>query len=368
MADLADATSLPSLERDMARVEAAVVRRRSDCDFIEKVATHLARAGGKRLRPLLVLLSSYGRSGGMVSGSDRVIAAAASVELLHLASLHHDDVMDDGDARRGVTSVNHRWGNTVAVLAGDLLLARAICIAAQLGAPEAMLVSSAFDALCMGQALEVAHIYDVHRTEKSYFSTVMGKTAALFTLSSRLGAIEGGLTAAQVETLSCYADNLGLAFQIVDDICDLEALGPLLDKDPGKDLENGIYTLPTILALRSDPSIARSLGRPISRAQAEQVHSLISATGAVNQAVTAAEDHVTKAVDALANSRHLSPAVVGELKRLAARVLDPLRRIGQVGDSSPSTTHPDRAPGDDPAADGRGRGVSRGGAMTHSRH
>src|SRR5207302_6545818 len=160
------------------RVETALRQAvRGDDPFLTEVASHLLSAGGKRLRPALALAASYRRGG--APASDEAVMGGVSVELVHLGSLYHDDVMDDAATRRGVESVNARWGNLVAIVAGDFLLARASEISARLGAEVAALMAATIGRLCEGQVLELKAAYDTTRAEDAYLASIAGKTAAL---------------------------------------------------------------------------------------------------------------------------------------------------------------------------------------------
>src|SRR3989440_2264580 len=178
---------LPWLADDLVRVEAALRRSvQTDDPFLTDVASHLIGAGGKRIRPALALCAGYA-AGADGPVSDDVVTGAVAVELVHLGSLYHDDVIDEASTRRGVESVNHRWSNIVAILAGDFLLARASSLAASLGADVASLLAATIGDLCRGQVLELQHLFDVDRSEEDYASAIEGKTAALFATSCRIG-------------------------------------------------------------------------------------------------------------------------------------------------------------------------------------
>ena len=172
-----------------------------------------------------------------------------SVELVHLGSLYHDDVMDEADTRRSVESVNARWGNLQAILAGDFLLARASEIAASLGTEVAGLLAATIGRLCEGQIGELRRTYNAARTEAEYLESIDGKTASLFSTAARIGALVGGLDRPDVEALTSFGHAFGMAFQIVDDVLDLTATEAQLGKPAGHDLVEGVYTLPVIRTL-----------------------------------------------------------------------------------------------------------------------
>src|SRR5207302_8001791 len=245
------------------RVETALRQAvRGDDPFLTEVASHLLSAGGKRLRPALALAASYRRGG--APASDEAVMGGVSVELVHLGSLYHDDVMDEARTRRGVESVNARWGNLVAIVAGDFLLARASEIAASLGTEVSALLASTIGALCEGQVRELRHAFDVSRTEDEYFAAIRGKRAALMSAACRIGALTAGLDRDRVDALTTFGHRLGLVFQIVDDVLDVVATVDELGKPVGQDLVEGVYTLPVIRAMGDASALRELLGRPLS--------------------------------------------------------------------------------------------------------
>src|SRR5476651_1310592 len=186
---LVDDLGLRALPDDLRRVEEALQAAvRVDDRFLGDVASHLLGAGGKRLRPTLTLCAAYAVAGESADAANAV-TGGASVELVHLGSLYHDDVIDEAETRRGVPSVNARWSNIVAILAGDYLLARASGLAASLGAPVAGLLAATIGELCRGQVLELQHLFDVGRSEEDYATAIEGKTASLFATACRIGGM-----------------------------------------------------------------------------------------------------------------------------------------------------------------------------------
>ncbi len=214
---------------------------------------HLMSAGGKRFRPLLTLLASQLGSG---AGPD-VVRAAAVVELTHLASLYHDDVMDDADLRRGTASANAQFGNTVAILTGDLLFARASSIVAELG-PEAVKVQAAtFERLVTGQTRETVGPRPGEDPVAHYLEVLSDKTGALIATAGRFGAEFAGCPPEIVAVLMEYGERIGVAFQLADDLIDLASETGQSGKTPGTDLREGVPTLPVLLARASaDPADA----------------------------------------------------------------------------------------------------------------
>ncbi|MFJ9028305.1 polyprenyl synthetase family protein [Streptomyces sp. NPDC102274] len=232
------------VQTGLAAVEAGLLdATKSDVPFITEAAQHLVRAGGKRFRPLLVMLASqFGDP-----YAPGVVPAAVVVELTHLATLYHDDVMDEAEVRRGVASANARWGNSVAVLTGDFLFARASHILADLGPDAVRVQAEAFERLVTGQILETAGPRDGRDPVAHYLDVVGGKTASLVAVSCRFGAMTSGADESVVDILTQYGERLGVAFQLADDVLDIASDSHESGKVPGTDLREGIPTLPVLL-------------------------------------------------------------------------------------------------------------------------
>lgn len=317
-ADLA--RDLPGLPDDLARVDAALRDAVQTPDpFLAEVATHLIGAGGKRLRPTLTIVSAYACTAAPTT--DAALTGSVACELVHLGSLYHDDVIDEAETRRGVPSVNARWSNIVAILAGDFLLARASSLAASLGADVASLLAATIGELCRGQVLELQHLFDVDRSEEDYASAIEGKTAALFATSCRIGGMVSGVGDATLDALTRFGRHLGMCFQIVDDVLDLSSTDDALGKHAGQDLLEGIYTLPVIHVLRESPELRDLLGGPLDAAQLDTartlaVGALSTGSTAVELALDVARDHAVKARDALDGTDGLDPDVCRTLGRL----------------------------------------------------
>jgi heptaprenyl diphosphate synthase len=335
----AETLELAPLADDLARVEARLHESVQHPDrFLGEVAAHLVKAGGKRIRPTLTLCAAYAATGaqaapplvdapsGVSSGngcqshpfpaSDGAVTGAVAVELVHLGSLYHDDVIDEAETRRGVPSVNARWSNIVAILSGDYLLARASALAASLGADVAALLADTIGELCRGQVLELQHLYDVARSQEDYQSTIEGKTASLFGTACRIGGMVSGVDEPTLDALTRYGHHLGMCFQIVDDCLDLTATDEELGKPAGQDLVEGIYTLPVIYALGSSDPLRDLLGAPLDPARLVEAHALATSDGAVPAALDVARDHATKGGEALGGAESLDPAVTAGLQRL----------------------------------------------------
>ena len=278
-AELAD--DLPALADDLARVDGSLRESvRTSDPFLADVAAHLIGAGGKRLRPTLTLCASYASgatlkdAGATGPASGDAVTGGVACELVHLGSLYHDDVIDEAETRRGVPSVNARWSNIVAILAGDFLLARASSLAASLGADVASLLAATIGELCRGQVLELQHLFDVDRSEDDYASAIEGKTAALFATSCRIGGMVSGVSDPTLDALTRFGRHLGMCFQIVDDVLDLTSTDAALGKHAGQDLLEGIYTLPVIYVLRESEPLREMLGHPLDHAQLEEARAL----------------------------------------------------------------------------------------------
>jgi heptaprenyl diphosphate synthase len=248
--------------------------------------------------------------------TDAAITGAVAVELVHLGSLYHDDVIDEAETRRGVPSVNARWSNIVAILAGDYLLARASELAASLGAPVAALLAETIGELCRGQVLELQHLFDVDRSEEIYFSAIGGKTAALFATACRIGGMVAEVEGPTLDSLTEFGHHLGVCFQIVDDVLDVTGSDASLGKPAGNDLMEGVYTLPVILALGRTPALRELLGRKLDDDQVDEARRLAGADGAIDAALDAARDQAARADKVLADTVGLDPEVIGGMRRL----------------------------------------------------
>ncbi len=230
------------LEDVEARLREVVV---SAHPMLTETARHLAEAGGKRFRPLLALLAAQLGD----PAAPGVLDAAVVVELTHLASLYHDDVMDEADVRRGAPSANTRWTNTIAILTGDYLFARASDLTAGLGTEATHLQSRTFARLVEGQIAETAGPADGQDPVEHHLQVLADKTGALIATSARLGAMMAGAPAAAIDTVTRFGEVIGLAFQLSDDLIDVRSETGESGKTPGTDLREGIRTLPVLLVL-----------------------------------------------------------------------------------------------------------------------
>jgi heptaprenyl diphosphate synthase len=259
----------PELESDiaygLAEVESILNSRiQGRYLFANETARHLIVAGGKRFRPLITIL------GAMVGDgiNERVIKAAAVCELTHLATLYHDDVMDEAPLRRGVESANSRWGNSVAILTGDYLFAKMSQILAELGPEAVKLQADTFERLVIGQILETQGPAAGIAQLDHYLQVVSDKTGSLIATSLRFGSMFAGCTKEEIETLTVFGEKIGVAFQLADDIIDIASDSHESGKTPGTDLREGIPTLVTLNALNSDDpndaSLKLALSGPIT--------------------------------------------------------------------------------------------------------
>ncbi|MFI6449301.1 polyprenyl synthetase family protein [Kitasatospora sp. NPDC050543] len=247
------------VQAGMDAVEAALAETvKSDVPFITITASHLIEAGGKRFRPLLVMLAAqFGDP-----YAPGVVPAAVVVELTHLATLYHDDVMDEAPVRRGAPSANSRWDNSVAILTGDFLFSRASQVLAELGPEAVRLQADAFERLVTGQILETAGPGPEDDPLRHYLDVIAGKTGSLVAVSCRFGSLMAGAEPWMVDILTQYGERMGTAFQLADDVLDIASDGHESGKTPGTDLREGVPTLPILLlqqmpADQDDPADVR---------------------------------------------------------------------------------------------------------------
>jgi heptaprenyl diphosphate synthase len=269
-------------------------------DYLDQVTTHLIYAGGKRLRPILAVASA---TMGEREATRENLLGGVSVELMHLASLYHDDVMDEAEIRRNVDSVNARYGNLIAIVGGDYLMARSAGIAADLGVEVAGLMAHTLAWLTRGQVAEVRTIWSVDRTETDYYEAIEGKTAALMSASCRIGALTSGHSPEVRDALSEFGRCFGMVYQLRDDVLDVIATDNQLGKPAGQDLAEGIYNLPTLVALNDDAQgdeLRSLLGSPLDDEDRERARKLVVASGGIEATIRAAQGFLASADTALA--------------------------------------------------------------------
>ena len=313
---------------DLQSVEAALrAAATTEDDFLTEVASHLIPAGGKRLRPAFVIAAALcldPKGDESERLTDEMVRGGVAVELVHLGSLYHDDVMDEAETRRGIEAVNHRWGNLTAILAGDFLLAKASELAASLGTEVAELLAATIGHLCEGQVRELQLIYDINRNEEQYLQAISGKTAELYATSCRIGGIVGGADRAIVDQLTEFGHAYGMAFQVVDDILDLIATDEELGKPSGNDLKEGVYTLPVIRMIASGDPIAELLGQQLDEEVRDQARAAVIEGPEIASSIATAQMYVDKALSALVALPD-TPAVRG-MRDAATNLLSALER------------------------------------------
>jgi heptaprenyl diphosphate synthase len=367
---------LPGLAELRRRIDARLLGAVETEDLrLTEMTSHLVRAGGKRLRPILVALSSVAvgagalpavpgrgpsgdgvgrvgsdgargahRPGGAGGGAgvdprtgvtagvggedggdghggghgdlgrdgrdveallrsvhDDAVTGGVAVELAHVGSLHHDDVIDEARTRHNVDSVNARWGNLRAILSGDFLLARASELAASLGTEIATILAVTIGRLCAGEVRELHDAYQVDRREDDYYTAIAGKTAALYSSGCRIGGLVGRATPEQAQALGDYGQGFGMAFQIVDDVLDVVATDHELGKPAGHDIAEGVYNLPVLRALTGPTGhhLRALLGGPLDEASRARALGLVRESDGVPAALDVARSHVDRAVAAL---------------------------------------------------------------------
>lgn len=255
----------PALEQDLvvglAQVEELLRGHiKGKYPLVEETAGHLAAAGGKRLRPLLTLIAAqYGDP-----TRHEVIQAAVVAELTHLATLYHDDVMDDAPLRRGVESANNRWGNTVAILTGDYLFAKCSALLAELGPEAVRLQAATFERLVIGQIMETQGPDSGEDPLAHYLQVVADKTGSLIATSARYGALVSGASREIMENVTIFGEKIGVAFQLADDVIDISSESVDSGKTPGTDLREGVPTLVTLRVLASTKESDRELQKLLS--------------------------------------------------------------------------------------------------------
>ena len=291
--------ALPHADTDRQRVEEELRNAvAAPTAAMTEMAGHLLGAGGKRVRPLFAIAAGGCRPNATDGPAPLdVVRGGVSVELVHLGSLLHDDVIDEAETRRGIESVNARWGNLRAILAGDFLLAKASEIAASLGTEVAGLLAATIGQLCTGEVIELDDAYNVERTEDAYMRAIEGKTASLLSTACRIGGIVAELPRADIDRLTEFGLAYGMAFQIVDDVLDVIATDQQLGKPAAHDLVEGAYNLPTLRALAGPQGdeLRALLGAPIEGAVWTRARDLIRQGDAVDEAIVAARSYVDQA-------------------------------------------------------------------------
>jgi len=322
MEDLQSLVPIPRIWESLDRVEERLFEAStSDDAYLTKIAQHLLLAGGKRFRPLLALLAAeFGPA-----RDRRPVEAGVAVELIHVGSLYHDDVIDEADTRRGATSANANWTNSVAILAGDFLMARASEVAAtHLSLESVRLLASTYAELVEGQTRELQLTDDLTHTIDDYLEVIGGKTASLIRTSARLGAMAANADQPVVEALSTWAWQLGMVFQIADDALDLVAAEESIGKPAGSDIREGTFTAPLLLATAGpDGDRIKSLlgqGRPYTDEVVVEVIVLVRQGGHIEATLEKADRRLDAASRALAE---IPPSEARQiLERLGSYLID----------------------------------------------
>ena len=254
---------------------------RSQDDLVTDMGSHLLLAGGKCLRPGLYFLCARNSRG----ISSKKMPVAVAIELIHMATLVHDDVLDNAAVRRGVSTANARWGNHASVLAGDYLFAKAFSLLAEANTQALKILSDVICAICEGEVSQIRDQFNPYQTEADYLKRISQKTAGFIAASCKLGAMAAQLDTATVEALHQYGDAVGMAFQITDDILDITASEEQIGKPVGNDLRQGILTLPVIYALQTSPRQDElkklALAKDMSDSKLKQCMNIIHETSAV---------------------------------------------------------------------------------------
>lgn len=283
LAFITDPSLRTGLQGGLQRVEARLAEAvKSSYPFVTETSAHLVEAGGKRFRPLMTLLcAGFGDA-----DRDQVFSAATVVELTHLATLYHDDVMDEAPLRRGRASANTRWDNSVAILTGDFLFSRASDILADLG-PEAVRIQArTFERLVTGQIRETVGPADGEDAVDHHLQVLADKTGSLIATSAQFGAMFAGCDEVVIDTVTRYGERIGVAFQLADDIVDLTSNSADSGKTPGTDLKEGVPTLAALIVLREGGSdrLQDLLSRPLSDDEVVEALGLLRSHDALEQA------------------------------------------------------------------------------------
>lgn len=289
------------VDAEMKSVDAHIIRHlRSDVSLINQLGGYIVNSGGKRLRPLLALLSAKA----CAYEGEGHIGLAAIVELIHTATLLHDDVVDDSKLRRNQETVNAIWGNEAAVLVGDFLYTRAFQMMVELGSMRIMdILAQATNTIAEGEVLQLLNCNDPDTTETSYMEVIHSKTAKLFEAATQIGAVLAGRPEAEERALAAYGMHAGTAFQLVDDVLDYQASADQMGKNVGDDLAEGKPTLPLIYAMREGNANQRKIIRAAIEhgglEHLDEVLAAIESTGAIAYTGSVAQQEAQLAVSQL---------------------------------------------------------------------
>lgn len=273
----------PAVSATLEKMEKQLREAISNSDSLaDATSRHLVEAGGKRIRPLLTILASHLGD----TGNEQVTQAAVVVELTHLATLYHDDVMDSAPYRRGGPTAHEVWGNSVAILTGDLLFARASILVSELGGEALGIQARTFERLCLGQLHETVGPREGDDAVEHYLSVIADKTGSLVAASGQLGALFAGAGPEIIQTMVAYGERVGVAFQLADDVIDVTGMKKVSGKSPGTDLREGVPTLPVLLLRR-----AADDGDGSAAAVLKLVDGDLASDAALAEAVAAVREH-----------------------------------------------------------------------------
>jgi len=285
------------IARDLAALDDCIREAlHSDVPLVSEMGGYLVEAGGKRVRPMLTLLVA----GALGAESAERVRLAAVIELIHTATLLHDDVVDASALRRGRRTANAVWGNQAPVLVGDFIYSRSFQLMVAVGRPEVLAVmADATNAVAEGEVMQLLHCHQPETTEAQYFAVIERKTAALFEAAARLGALVADSSPEMVQTMAAYGRELGIAYQLIDDVIDYQSDAGDSGKNPGDDLSEGKMTLPLLVALRNaDVTTRASLAAAVRAGDATALPGVLAAiesTGAITYTAARAREYAASA-------------------------------------------------------------------------
>jgi heptaprenyl diphosphate synthase len=294
--------SMPSLNGELQQVEHRLQKiTETKFNLLHRISNRLLKAGGKRLRPLLVLLTGKLHED---HSTEDLISIAASVELLHMATLIHDDVIDNSIHRRGENTVNKDWGNKVAVLSGDLLYMQCLKILVESDNDDLLpYMLEVVGLICEGEAKQAVTNYDLNQKKKDYIDKITKKTALLISASCKLGGMVSGFNSQELDAVENYGEKLGVAFQIINDLNDVVAEKQDLGKEPGDDLRQGTLTLPVLYAIHE--SIENDFLEEVitkhnnTDEEIEKALDILRNSGAIRYTIEASQEYIEQALDSV---------------------------------------------------------------------
>ncbi|SDC41408.1 MULTISPECIES: polyprenyl synthetase family protein [unclassified Candidatus Frackibacter] len=297
--------TIPSINGELEKIEGKLQEiTETKFNLLYRISNRLLKAGGKRLRPLLVLLTGKLNNELDTDVSNNLISGGASIELLHMSTLIHDDVIDNSIHRRGENTVNRDWGNKVAVLSGDLLYTQALRLLNELGDNDLLdYMLDIVGLICEGEVKQAVTNHDLDQTMEDYIDKITKKTALLIAASCKLGGIVCELSDKRVDAIENYGKKLGIAFQIINDLNDVVAEKCDLGKEPGDDLRQGTLTLPVIYGLQESAE-KEFLEEVIvkhenSDEEIERALKVLRSSGAIEYSIKVSQDYINQALDSL---------------------------------------------------------------------